>query len=92
LTSAESAWELAVEGVFVCAGVEPNTAMVTGQVELDERGYVVVDATGRTSRPNVYAAGDVTAGSSLTIAAAVGQGAAVAKDVQRRLVREEVKP
>jgi thioredoxin reductase (NADPH) len=74
-----------VAGVFVCAGVAANAELVAGQLDLDERGYVVVDSRQRTSADRVYAAGDVCAGSSLTIAAAVGQGAAAVKDVQRRI-------
>lgn len=77
--------ELDVAGVFICAGIEPNTELVAGQVELDDRGYVAVDSRQRTSAEGVYAVGDVTAGSSLTIAAAVGEGAAAVKDIQRRL-------
>jgi thioredoxin reductase (NADPH) len=74
-----------VAGVFVCAGVVPNTDLVEGQLDLDDRGYVRTDARLRTSVDGVYAAGDVCSGSSLTIAAAVGQGAAAIKEIQRRL-------
>jgi thioredoxin reductase (NADPH) len=76
---------LDVAGVFICVGVEPATDLVAGQLDLDERGFVRVDATQRTSADGVYAAGDVCSGSSWTIAAAVGEGAAAVKDVQRRL-------
>jgi thioredoxin reductase (NADPH) len=77
--------EMEVAGVFVCAGIVPNTELVGGQLETDGRGYVVVDSRQRTSAGGVYAVGDVTAASSLTIAAAVGEGAAAVKDIQRRL-------
>ena len=76
---------VAVEGVFVCAGVEPNVELVRGQVELDRAGYVVTDVRGRTTADRLYAAGDVRAGSSWTIAGAVGDGAAAVKDVSRRI-------
>jgi thioredoxin reductase (NADPH) len=76
---------LAVEGVFVCVGVEPNSEIARGQLGLDPAGYVVTDVRGRTSADRVYAAGDVRAGSSWTIAGAVGDGASAVKDVSRRL-------
>jgi thioredoxin reductase (NADPH) len=74
-----------VTGVFVCAGVEPRSELVRGQLALDDRGYVEVDATLRTSISTCYAAGDVRAGSSWTVAGAVGDGAMAIKDIQRRL-------
>ncbi len=81
--------ELGVAGVFVCVGVVPNSELVAGALALDRAGYVVADARQRTSHERTYAAGDVCAGSSLTIAAAVGQGAAAVKDVQRRIAAGE---
>jgi thioredoxin reductase (NADPH) len=76
---------LDVAGVFICVGVQPNSELVAGHVERDGAGYVLVDARQRTTCDRVYAAGDVCAGSSLTVAAAVGQGAAAVKDVSRRI-------
>jgi thioredoxin reductase (NADPH) len=77
--------EVPVAGVFVCVGVLPNTEVVAGELALDDAGYVPTDSRQRTSADRVYAAGDVCAGSSLTIAAAVGQGAAAVKDISRRI-------
>ncbi len=74
-----------VAGVFVCAGVVPNTELVQGQVALDAKGFVVVGTDRRSSVEAVYAAGDVCSGSSWTIAGAVGDGAAAVKDIQRKL-------
>lgn len=55
----ESARELSVAGLFVAVGVTPNTALVEGQLSLDERGRIATDRCMRTSLPLVYAAGDV---------------------------------
>lgn len=82
---------LDVDGVFICAGVEPNSELVADQVEFDARGYVAVDTRMRSSNSLLYAVGDVRSGSSLTIAAAVGEGATAIKDIQRRLTRGERK-
>lgn len=52
---------LDVEGIFVEIGTIPNTEIVKGLVDLDERGHVIVDhKTGATSLPGIYAAGDIT--------------------------------
>ncbi len=57
--------QLQVDGVFIAIGHKPNTDFLKGQLELDEKGYVVVhDETGgadgtKTSVGGVFAAGDV---------------------------------
>ncbi|MDO8574226.1 MAG: FAD-dependent oxidoreductase [bacterium] len=53
--------ELKVEGVFVEIGIKPNSEIVDGLVELDERRQIKVDhRTQQTSVPGIWAAGDVT--------------------------------
>jgi alkyl hydroperoxide reductase subunit F len=55
--------ELAVQGVFVEIGLDPNSALVKDLVTINARGEIVVDPrTGATSRPGIWAAGDVTDG------------------------------
>jgi len=52
---------LPVQGVFVEIGSVPNSEPVAGLVELNERKEIVVDSKrGTTSRPGIFAAGDVT--------------------------------
>src|SRR5215218_3007015 len=46
-------------GLFVAIGHEPNTAIFKGQLELDDKGYVVLKQHTRTSVEGVFAAGDV---------------------------------
>ncbi len=70
-----------VEAVFIRVGIAPNTEMFRGQVELDDEGYVKVDQRQRTSVEMVYAAGDVCRPVCLSVATAVGHGAAAAKDI-----------
>ena len=53
--------ELTVDGVFVEIGSVPNSEMVKGVVDLDKFGQVIIDSKhGTTSRPGIFAAGDIT--------------------------------
>jgi dihydrolipoamide dehydrogenase len=57
--------KLAVDAVVVSVGRRPRTEGLLGQdtgVEIDERGFVVADATMATAAPGVWAVGDVVAG------------------------------
>jgi thioredoxin reductase (NADPH) len=76
---------LPVQALFVFIGAEPHTEWLAGQVRLDSGGYVLTGpAAGRpgagarglleTSRPGVFAAGDVRSGSIKRVASAVGEG------------------
>lgn len=79
-TGTERAIEAA--GAFVFIGLDPNAAFLTGVIDLDERGFVVTDRSFMTSMPGVFAAGDVRAGSTKQLAAAVGEGAAAAIQIR----------
>ena len=50
--------EMSVDGVFVFIGYLPNTETLSGVVEMNERGEIVVDQQMRTNIPGVFAAGD----------------------------------
>jgi len=69
------AFERAVEGVVVKIGVIPNTGWCAAALALDPEGFVVVDEALRTSRPRVWAAGDVTRPAPPGVAPAFGHGA-----------------
>ncbi len=49
---------LAVEGVFIFVGHEPNTEIFAGKLDSDERGYILADAHMRTSVPGIFVAGE----------------------------------
>lgn len=76
---------LTCDGLFVAIGREPSTALVKGQVELDDQGYVVADETTRTSLPGVFAAGDVRTKPLRQIVTAAADGAVAAKYVEEYL-------
>jgi thioredoxin reductase (NADPH) len=76
------------DGVFVFIGLDPNTDLVKGVVELDPRGFVLTDMAHMTSQPGIFAAGDVRAGSTKQLASAVGEGAAVAIAIRAYLAEQ----
>jgi thioredoxin reductase (NADPH) len=75
--------EIHPSGVFVFIGLTPNTGIVQGTVELDERGFIVTGPALESSVPGIFAAGDCRAGSTKQAASAAGEGAAVALPIRR---------
>lgn len=78
-------FEMAVRGVLVRIGVEPNTELFREQLHMDERGYVVITGEQETSVGNVFAVGDVSNPLAPTISGATGAGATAAKVIASRL-------
>ncbi|MFL9945927.1 FAD-dependent oxidoreductase [Paraburkholderia agricolaris] len=87
-----------IQHVFLFLGAEPNTRWLGDCVALDKDGFVLTGAdTGvrweaerpahdlETSRPGIFAAGDVRSGSVKRVAAAVGEGAAVIQAIHQYL-------
>lgn len=83
-------FQLAVRGVLIRIGVEPNTDLVREQLELDQQGYVRVNSEQETSVPMVFAAGDVANPIAPTISGATGAGATAAKVIAARLNAQRV--
>ena len=69
---------LAVDGVFVEVGHDPNTGFALDLLETNEQGEIKVDARGRTGVRGVFAAGDCTDSPDKQIAVSVGDGAKAA--------------
>jgi thioredoxin reductase (NADPH) len=81
--------ELATDGVFIFIGHDPNSKLFTGQLEMDEQGYLVVDRRMMTSVPGVFAAGEIMDPIYRQIATSVGQGCAAAMSAERWLQARE---
>ncbi len=77
--------DIPVTGVFVFIGMVPNTGFLKGVVDMDDRGFILVDEWMRTSMKGVYAAGDCRAKPLLQIVTAVSDGATAAFAIEHAL-------
>ncbi|MCM3870935.1 MAG: NAD(P)/FAD-dependent oxidoreductase [Pyrinomonadaceae bacterium] len=78
-------FQMAVRGVLIRIGVEPNTELFRDQLQLDTKGYIVVTSQQETRVPNVFAVGDVSNPLAPTLSGATGAGATAAKVIAARL-------
>lgn len=77
--------ELELEGLFVAIGHKPNTDFLKGQVDLDEKGYVVVTDETKTSVKGVFSAGDVSDFKYRQAVTAAGAGCKASFDAEEYL-------
>ena len=80
---------LDADGVFIYVGAIPNTGFLGGQVELDDRGYIVTNRQCHTRVPGVFAAGDVQERVLKQVSTAVGSGAMAAMEAEKFIAELE---
>ncbi|MFF4447393.1 thioredoxin-disulfide reductase [Streptomyces sp. NPDC001502] len=78
--------DLPVTGLFIAVGHDPRTELFKGQLDLDEEGYLKVEAPStRTSATGVFGAGDVVDHTYRQAITAAGTGCSAALDAERFL-------
>jgi thioredoxin reductase (NADPH) len=75
-----------VQGAFIAVGISPRSEFAKNHIEMDEKGYIIADETGRTSVPGVFAAGDVRGKQLRQVVTAVADGANAVTSVEKYLL------
>ena len=81
--NSEKEQKIPAGGLFVAIGHEPNTAIFNGQLEMDDKGYILLKNQTRTSIEGVFAAGDVHDYRYRQAVTAAGFGCMAALDVEK---------
>lgn len=77
--------KLAMDGLFLAIGHQPNTSLFKGIIEMDETGYIIPTEYTMTNIPGIFVAGDVSDHRYRQAVTAAGEGCRAAIDLERWL-------
>ena len=82
---------LAADGIFVAVGSVPNSQLLEGICELDERGYVIAGEDCKTSEKGIFAAGDIRTTPLRQVVTAAADGANAVLSAEEYINSQAVK-
>ncbi len=81
--------EYSIDGIFIAVGIRPTSEIFDGLTDRNEAGYIIAGEDTKTSRPGIFAAGDVRTKPLRQIVTAVADGANAVYGVQEYLREQE---
>lgn len=88
-TKTGETYDYETEGVFIFIGHDPNNSVFSGQVDMDDEGYIITNQFMQTNIPGVFAAGEIQDPVYRQVATSVGQGTAAAMMAEKWLSEHE---